>query len=101
MCSKGQKTMNNFLEKVNKTGSFDSLNKNKGRYKGGEVKLNERQKTLIKKWLVEESMSRVRQCVIRLNKIRNLPRVSYKFVNTYIKSLGGFVRYRPRIKLND
>jgi len=41
-------------------------------------------------------MSSVRQCVIRLNKVRNLPYASYKSVNTYIKSLGGFVR--PKLK---
>ena len=96
-----KKTVKSFLKKVKKTGSFASLNQNKGRYKRGDVKLNERQKGLLRKWLVEESMSSVRQCVIRLNKVRNLPYASYKSVNTYIKSLGGFVRLKLKSIISE
>jgi len=44
-----KKTVKSFLKKVKKTGSFASLNQNKGRYKRGDVKLNERQKGLLMK----------------------------------------------------
>lgn len=93
---RSKKTVTGFLKKVNTVGTFEPLHSNKGRFRKGEVKLNIRQKDLLRKWLKEEEMRSSRQCFIRLNKVKNLPRSSYKSVHTFINSLGGFVR--PKLK---
>lgn len=89
-------SVNDFIKRVNYTGTFEPQNSKKGRWKKGEVKLNERQKTLLKRWLEKNEVRSVRQCTTRLNTIRNLPYASYKSVNTYLKRIGGFVR--PKLK---
>ena len=72
------------------------MNKKVGRYKQGQVKLNQRQKDLLQKWLNNNEIHSTRQCTIRLNNIRNLPKTSYKSVSNYLKTLGAFVR--PKLK---
>jgi len=91
-----KKSITNFLDNVKSSGSFQPNNKNKGRYRRGQVKLNERQKNLLQKWLQNDEIHSVRQCTIRLNNIRNLPKTSYKSVNSYLKTIGNFVR--PKLK---
>ena len=91
-----KKSITNFLDNVKTTGTFQPKNQNKGRFRRGEVKLNQRQKNLLQKWLKNDEIHSVRQCTIRLNSIRNLPKASYKSVNSYLKTLGNFVR--PKLK---
>ena len=91
-----KKAITNFLDKVKTTNTFQPKNQNKGRFKKGSVNLNQRQKDLLQKWLKNDEIHSVRQCTFRLNSIRNFPKTSYKSVNNYLKTLGGFVR--PKLK---
>ena len=93
---RSRKSINDFLEKTKTTGNFADQNCKKGRWPKGSIKLNERQKRLLRSWLKDGKLQSARQCYIRLNKIKNLPYASYKSVNSYLKTIGGFVR--PKLK---
>lgn len=75
---------------------LDSNHKGKGRWKKGETKLNLKQKMFIQKWLSSGEVNSSKQAWSRLTRIKNLPRVSLSCVNSYIKTLGAFVK--PTLK---
>jgi len=68
----------------------------KGRWKKGETKLTERHKKLLRSWFQAGTMHSVRQCWIKLNKVKSISRVSYHPVRRYLKTIGSFVR--PKLK---
>lgn len=90
------KTIFNFLKKPNPKTKFAPNHAAKGRWSKGRTKLTLRHKNLLKKWLENGTMHSARQCWIRLNKVKNLSRVSYLPVSNYLKTLGSFVR--PKLK---
>jgi len=75
---------------------LDSNHKRKGRWQKGDTKLNLKQKTFIQKWLSSGEVSSAKQVWARLIRIKNLPRISLSCVNSYIKTLGAFVK--PTLK---
>lgn len=89
-------TINNFLTNVATQKTFAPRHYAKGRWKKNDTKLTERHKNLLKKWLRSGMMRSARQCWSRLNKVRSLIKVSYHPVNSYLKTVGSFVR--PKLK---
>ena len=91
-----KRVVRRLLFKVENKQILDSNHKRKGRWQKGETKLNLKQKTFIQKWLSSGEVSSAKQVWARLNRIKNLPRVSLFCVNSYIKTLGAFVK--PTLK---
>jgi len=91
-----QRTVKSFLSKVSSQKSFDPNHKSKGRWKKGGGKLDSRHKAMLRNWINQGVLQSAKDGWRRLNKIKNLPFISYKPVNNYLKTLGAFVK--PRLK---
>lgn len=85
-----------FISKSSSRNSFSPKHNDKGRWKKGSTRLNESQKRILKRWLDNGEVKSSREAWIRLSKVKNLPRVSYGTVNSYLKTLGAFVQ--PSLK---
>jgi len=87
-----ERTVVKFLNKVNSQGSFEHYHKNKGRWRRNGGKLNTKQKSLLQEWLKQGNIKSSREAWLRITQVKNLPRVSYNTVNSYLKFIGGFVK---------
>ena len=91
-----QKTVKGFLNNATSKQTLMPRHSEKGRWKKGDTKLTERHKNLLKSWLQAGTMNSVRQCWLKLNKVKSVSKVSYHPVRKFLKSLGSFVR--PKLK---
>jgi len=87
-----KRTVVKFIEKVNSQGSFEHSHKRKGRWRRNCGKLNSRQKNILQEWLKQGKVKSSREAWLRITQVKNLPCVSYNTVNSYFKSIGGFVK---------
>lgn len=96
-----KRTVEGFIESVKDSGSFQGSHNKKGRWKKGGSKLQNRHKQLLRKWVEKNEVTSVRSAWLRLNKVRNLKKVSYHPVQNYLKTLGSFVKPTLKSDVSD
>lgn len=93
---KSPSTIREFLNKSQIKRTMEPQHKLKGRYAKGYTKLTDRQKKLITRWLNNEEITSSQDAYLRLQRIKNAPRVCYNTVRVFLSSLG---KWRlPRLK---